>query len=318
MIPVMLSVLLSPPAEAGDLATFVGGAAHVSADATAAGDTLGGEAEVDLRAEQGPLYIRVDLDYQSSLTDPATDGDTVLAEVMPEWAMVKATIGPGYVKAGVVTAGIGLEDWDPWNNYLPTYSLWFAGGSPGRLIGGQAGLTVGDGGDLFAFGGYDVDYGAVAAGAGINVEQDAWGTYSGLAVYPSLDYDGDGTAGAFLEVVSATELYPSEKLTLTLDGGVGLNEGHLVGAAQLLGVLLPEGIVSPTLRVEGRLDPDAFSGLPAGTASAGAKSTLFDHLVLMGEAKETFFGDGVNDFGLYVSVTGLIAPPDGDTARFED
>lgn len=300
---------------AGDPAVWVGGAGSAQLGYQKSG--LAGtevQAELDARVEQGPFYFRADLDFTLGL-----DGGAHPVMFPPEWLMIQYSPGAVRLRAGVVNPNIGLEDWDPWNNYLPTFSILFNGASPGRVLGGEVAYQVGNA-EVFAFGGADMDFVASdvfipeltpIAGLGVWAEGESLATWSGLALYPTESY-----YGAF----AAVEYYPLDQLWVSLDGGLGLSAGEPFAGAQLVVNVMPEAVVAPVARVEGVYDPGgvalggADAGVAKGTFSLGARLQALASLSVMAEGKLTLWGSGLVDPGVFIRVTGFRPEPPTYTA----
>lgn len=256
------------------------------------------QAEVDAMIGWGWGHARVDLDLHFDPT-AGVDGIGVYPSPWPEWAMVQLGREKYHLRLGVFNPDIGLEDWDPWVNYAPTYSSNFIYAGPGRFVGGEASLTTDGGVDLFAFGGYDVDWQTPGGGVGIATAQDAFATWSGLFVYP--DYS-DGSSGCaaddsctWVGAAIAFEFYPASFLTVDIDTITGVRGGFFSSEQVVLNVI-PEAVVNPFVRGELVIDPDEVLGAPDATASIGATSDMLDWLRVAVEGKAMFAG-GATDLG---------------------
>ncbi len=256
--------------------------ASLAIDATRAHATNGGDAqvEIDLAREGDDWSVDVQLDLH---LDPFS-GD-LQTPWLPENATATVALGPTRLTAGALNPMMGLEEWDSWSNYLPSYSAIWDGAQPGRVAGANLAMDAGPG-EAFVYGGTDLDWGwpveddaAPTFGAGYTAETDAWSTWSGVAAYPSLQQ-----YGAFV----AAEAYVGDALTVALDGGVGSTAGSLWQQAQLYVVGLPNGIARPTVRVEGIHDGDGVLGATHTlAASAGVKLVPTPWLVAAVEARAT-------------------------------
>ena len=111
------------------------------------------QVEGDVRFEKDDLYLRADVDVTLD-----TLGGVTPTMYPPEWAMVQYAPGSLRLRLSVTSPNFNVEDWDAWNNYLPTFSVMFNGASPGRLLGGQVGWALDDATEVFAYGGLDLDY----------------------------------------------------------------------------------------------------------------------------------------------------------------
>lgn len=279
----LLPLLLALPsaAAAAELEAWAGGGAHATTGF--AGGTLGNQSQVeaDGRLRYGAVSARVDLDLH---LDPAAPG-VVVRPYAPEWAAIQVGQGRYRLRGGVINPMISLEDWDEWDNYLPTYSLLFSGASLGRVRGGEAEVAFDDGTAVFVFAGQDLDFGVapppLVVGAGVSSEQDAFGTWSGVAAYPTEGwYAGYGSV----------EVYPHDQLSVALDTSFGTSAGAPFFTGQLVLNALPEAAVQPVARVESLWDPqgavlDAQDGLKRYTASLGARWAPADPVLLSLEAK---------------------------------
>lgn len=302
--------LLTTPALAADLETFVGGAVSAGVSATAetgvsSADGLTTQVEVDGAVGWGWGHARVDLDLHVDPNTLGNDGATFYAypSLWPEWAMVQ--LGrKQHVRLGVLNPNIGLEDWDPWINYAPTYSSNFVFVGSGRFLGADAGISLDDGTDLFVFGGYDVDWFSPGGGVGAASAQDAFATWSGVVVYPT--FAGGGCPGgdetcfnAFAQL--AVELYPADPLWIAVEAYPGIKGGSFYTTTQLVANIVPEAAVNPFVRGELILDPDGVTGSPGHTASVGARTDVPEWLRASLEARVALAGDVV-DPGVFLTV----------------
>lgn len=264
--------LLVMAAWGGDIDGWVGGALSSGVDVTADGLTAGiTEAEVDATAASGVVSARLDLDIKFDPNESCSDPRVpcIAKPYAPEYAMLQFGQEKGYIRAGVTNPAIGLEDWDPWVNYLPTTSILFGAASPGRNLGVEVGMLHPSGADTFVWFGRDLDWGQYSTGLGVAYEGDSFGTWSGVVVYPF-----DSSYGAFL----SGEWYASDLFTLSVDGGAGVLYGDPYGGAQLFALLTPNEAFGITGRVEATVDPnDAFGpDYPGGSASLGVRASPAD------------------------------------------
>ncbi|AUX38401.1 MULTISPECIES: hypothetical protein [Sorangium] len=270
------------------------------------------QAEVGLRLASESLYFRLDLDMQATSAPLGLPAFGLPAFVYPEWSLPaqELKIGPPewamlqigredyHLRLGIVSHAIGIEDWDSWTNYFPTFSTMIST-VPGRMLGVEPGLVLGEGYEINVFGGFDLDVDAPTFGAGLTTMQALWSTWSGVAFYPTID---------FYSAVVALELYPAEALSVSIDGSVGL-----VGAADEAGAIelkpwvggevianiLPSMPIHPLVRVqalhehEGALSAFLFAPQPSVSASAGLTFTPFDELKISLEGKASKVGDDI-------------------------
>jgi hypothetical protein len=300
-------LLFARPAFAGDTTFWYGGAVSTGAalDRDPGLQVLPFQAEVDARVETGPIYARVDLNifpfsdgYTSdfSFDDAATIIGVPDPTMIPEWAMLQVGSEKYKVRLGVTNPNMGLEDWDTWNNYLPTYSTTFSAATPGRILGAEPAMSFDDGTEIFAFGGYDLDWAEPVAGAGVWSEQEGWATWSGVATYPRLNMH---------EAVIAAEVYPFEQLWITVDGVVGVSGRDVFTGGQLVLNIAPEQVVTPVVRLEGLIDPNEAlggweGGVPKATASVGLRAHPTEFSQLAFEGKMTTFGEGFTEGGMFL------------------
>ncbi|MFZ5475921.1 MAG: hypothetical protein ACOZNI_04025 [Myxococcota bacterium] len=329
----MSLLLLTLPAFAGDTTIWYGGAVSTGAslDRDPGLGVLPFQVEADARLETGPIYARVDLNVFPMMTTGSdvvgwedVDGVRVLGlesepgvadpTLLPEWAMVQVGTEQYKVRVGVTNPNFGLEDWDTWNNYLPTFSTHFNAATPGRILGAEPAMQFDDGTEIFAFGGYDLDFGEVAAGAGIWTEQDSWSTWSGVASYPALGMH---------EVIVAAEVYPFEVLWISVDGVVGVMGREPFAGGQVVFNIAPEQVVTPVVRLEGLLDPTGAlggyeGGVPDATASVGLRAHPTEFSQIAVEGKMTTFGPGFTEGGLVVRLDFFTPAPGTYTAVMEE
>lgn len=241
-----------------DVGGAVGGTADVAPGAVAS-DT---QAQVEVSGGAGAVTFLAQLDVH---VDPLAG--EIVTPWAPQEASVRGQFGAASVTAGVFNPQMSFEDWDPWANYLPAFSVLFNAAQPGQVAGANLGLAAGPG-EAFVYGGTDLSWGwpadtaaAPTFGAGYVAETDTWGTWSGVAAYPTLDL-----YGAFL----AGEVY-FDVASVALDGGVGTSAGAPWAALQGYVVALPEALVRPTVRLEGVYEKDGALGAPHDLrASLGA------------------------------------------------
>ncbi len=305
----------------GGIATSQSGG-FTSADATTT------QAEVDGAIGWGWGHARVDLDLHFDPT-LGVDGIGAYPSPWPEWAMVQLGREKNHLRLGIFNPDIGLEDWDPWVNYAPTYSTNFVYAGAGRFLGGEVSLTTDGAVDVFAFGGYDVDWESFGGGVGIATSQDAFATWSGVFVYPEFAYDcpvsptieftGPGIvpdkcvyAGAAL----ALEIYPASFLTIDIDTVTGYRDSGkafpksrgLFTSEQLVLNVIPEAVVNPFLRGELVIDDNDVLPGPDATASVGATSDMTDWLRMALEGKAMFAG-GATDLGGALVISAHVPEP---------
>jgi hypothetical protein len=331
----LLPIFAALPA---DIDTWLGGSAYVISGAE--GDSAGvgaksfsarGQAEVDFRLATDSLYFRLDLDLRTAAPDPTGTAlgvpswailDNGVRFGPPEWAMLQIGREAYHVRLGIVTKMIGLEDYDTSNNYFPTNGTMYLG-SPGRMVGVETGLVLGDGYDVNIFGGIDWDYGGLdkncsglsdeecytglTFGADISTLQPLWGTWSGIFAYPKLDYYAAHIGG---------EVYPLEQLTLSVDTNAGLvgvpdaaGEVQMepYWGGQLVANVLPLEPLHPMARVQWLIESnDAFSSFtfspqPDVSASAGLAWNPFPEFKVTVEGKVSNVENHVNP-GLFAMV----------------
>lgn len=291
--------------------TSVVAGVHRDPPATLRFDALA-QAEVGLRLASGSLYFRLDLDVQATTAPLGLPAFGLPAFVYPtwslptpgikigppEWAMLQIGREDHHLRLGIITHPIGIEDWDGWINTFPTTSTMIST-VPGRMLGVEPGLVLGEGYEINLFGGFDLDVDAPTFGAGLTTMQPLWSTWSGIALYPSID---------FYSAVVALELYPAEALTVSLDGSAGL-----VGAASEAGAIelkpwvggeiianvLPKVAIHPSFRIQALHEPGSalsaflFAPQPSVSASAGLTYTPFDELKISLEGKVSQVEDDV-------------------------
>jgi hypothetical protein len=287
---VMFLWLAPSAARAADV--WLGGAVSAGVEVNDDVVTVPLQAEGDVRAEWDHVYVRLDADVH---LQPVDNQEVITQPYTVEWAMVQIGAGedPYRLRLGITNPNVMLEDWDAWNNYLPTFSLMFNAASPGRLLGGEVVLHRPDGTEIFAWGGLDLDfygYPPVSSdtvvvptiGAGVSTEQDTFGTWTGVAWWPS-----DAFGGLF----GCLELYHLDPVWFTIDGSVGVSGDAPFAGGSFLVNVLPEAIVSGVARFEGVIDPGdealggAFDGVLDGTASLGTRIQPLPELLFQLEVK---------------------------------
>lgn len=299
----------------GAAVSVLGGAFSESGVVT---DPVGTQVELNGAIGWGWGHARVDLDAHFDLVALA-DGDSagvlpypnrVLAEAeyWPEWAMVQLGREAPHLRLGILNPNIGLEDWEPWTNYVPSYSNNFVYAGAGRFLGVEPSITLDSGYDLFAFGGYDIDWASYGAGVGVATAQDGYGTWSGIVVYPSFTTcpSGDTCFNALAAI--SLEVYPADPLWVTLDTVTGIRGGGFYTSEQLVLSVIPEAVVNPFVRGEVVIDPDGVLGAPDATASLGARSDVTDFLRVALEGKSTFAG-GATDVGAWLMIAAHVPEP---------
>lgn len=308
-----MMLLWCTAALAGEVSGWVGGAVGAQAGWQGSAQTTL-QAELDASFTTEMLYGRLDLDVW---VDPFIPG---MSQAPPEAAYLQIGGDGPRAKIGVMSPNMSLESWDFWDNYLPTFSTNFNGATLGRIAGADLGTTLGNGVEVYVFGGDDLDWNmgyegfkpngyatpAWVVGAGVDTEQDAFSTWSGVAAYPT---------ESFYAAYLALEVYPHELVWVTLDSSAGLSAGAPFASGQLLVSVMPEATVVPVLRGEYLFDPDgealggAEAGLPDGAISLGAHAWPLDWLNVQAEAKASFF-DGEVSPGVFVSVAAVRAEPE--------
>lgn len=272
----------------------------------------GTQAEVDAMLGWGWGHVRVDYGVHFDPSDWNEEGIVAPAYPgpWPEWAMVQLGREAVHLRMGVFNPNIGLEDWDPWTNYTSAYSVNFLYAGAGRFVGAEASATTRGGVDLFAYGGYDVDWESYGGGVGVATEQDAFSTWSGVTVYPSFDKAYCHTGADCLNVLAhlSFEFYPADPLWITLDTANGFKDDSFYSSSQLVVNVIPEAVVNPFARGELVIDPDdaLLSGL-GGTASLGVRTDALDWLRVGLEGKLDLYKDGTVDPGGFL-VLGLHVP----------
>lgn len=287
---------------------FLGGGADLRGGWSDGAPVLQTQAEFDARVGFKAVSARLDAD----VTFDALTGDLMLTP--PEWAMVQVRVDDPSKKVGwatrfgVFNPNIGLEDWDMRNNYLPSYSIMWDAGQPGRVLGAEADLRVGDGHHVMVWGGLDLDWGSLTAptpdvGVGFWSEQDTWGSWSGFFSLPTQDLHA---------LVTTFEFYPHDLVSLTLDTSAGVSGGRGFAGGQIVLNVAPEFLVTPVARGEFVVDPGdaalggAAEGVPDGTASLGLRAAPLPQVQLMLEGKATF-ADGQASPGVWAGLQ-IFAP----------
>lgn len=214
--------------------------------------------EGDFRLVSGPVYVRVDLDahfdlnhFKDGVTFPWAQDlewtqvpNLLVAPLPPEEAFVQFGRQDVRLRLGVSNPEMGYQEWDAFNNDLPSFALtWEL--QNGQIAGLHPAFTV-KGTDIGAFGGWDMGWGTWTGGAWVAAEGEQLSTWSGVAVWPELGYY------AAFPAVSWTPVKP---VALTLDGVAAVAGGKGLGGGQLLLALFPEELVHGALRVEGVVDP---------------------------------------------------------------
>lgn len=348
----LLPIFASLPA---DIDTWVGGGAAIvtsvernSGGLNARSYTAYGQAELDFRLEGGPWYFRLDYDVQFSSPPNFILPDWAEVEPgvklgPPEWAMLQYTLQDRYkFRVGIITHQMGYEEFDEWNTLFPTKSSAY-NVVPGRMLGLEAAISLESGHDIFAFGGCDLDFGgcytasdldgdgsddgfnttAMVVGAGVSTLQATYGTWSGIAAFPSMKY---------YTAIPAFEFYPHEDFWFAVDGAAGLvgvpdaagettHYGFIGGTVTLNP--FPLMAIHPLFRFQGMVDPhDAvlnglFVDVPELAASAALTASPFPEFKISVEAKASKYGDQVVP-GLYTAITLRRPEPATYTARFPE
>lgn len=327
-----LLVSFAPFAQATDV--WVGGA--VEGGVTVGADGAGGvaiaptiaQAEVDFRLGTDLIFVRVDLDAH---VDPANLAGGLTAPVPPEWAMVQIGREKYHLRLGVTNPNIGLQQWEEWQNYLPSYSLTWAA-QPSQILGAEPGIDFDDGTSLFVYAGYDLAWGGLqlpvrgaqpgeggslfpssgglTAGLGFSRSADSYYASLDVSAYPLAGYDYYASFGCF-------ELYPSDLLTLSLDGGGGVAAGSGFAGGQFQVALTPSDFISPAVRVEALYDPDDFLGLPMATASIGGRITPLEFATISLEGKSSFYNGAPAQLSGVLIVSVFRPEPDVYSAAYE-
>lgn len=333
------SLTLASTAQAGDVETWFGGAASggVVVSGTGSGVAVAptlAQAELDARLGTDLIFIRVDLDVHM---DPAALSAGLASPIPPEWAMLQIGREKYHLRLGVTNPNIGLQQWDEWQNYLPSYSILWAA-QPSQIAGIEPGVSFEDGTDVYLYSGYDLGWGGYAgagrhalgltAGAGVVHSADSWYLSLAAGAYPLGGIDSGEVGaeppwgGAYYHGYGTFEYYPLDALTLSLDGGGGLMTGSSFAGGQFQVNVLPETIVSPTARFEALYDPDdALGDGRAWSAGAGVKVTPCEFVVFQVEGKaDGYTADYGGGVGLSaVALLSIFRPePDVYSASYEE
>lgn len=244
------------------------------------------QVELDVTMDADRLTGGLEVDFH---LDPAAIGWNDQIPVEALW--VRYDGEQGYVRPGVFTPDMGLEGWDDWENYQPSFSAMWDASAVGRVLGVEVGRDIDEGGTVFVFGGADLDWSAPydgywepTAGIGYSNEADAWGTWSGVYMRPKIEHYG---------VIAAVELYPHEKVWVSVDGNVSLLNTAPFASGQVMITALPETLVSPILRVEGVMDKQDVAGVGYNyAAGVGARVQPVDFARASVEAKMLVGDDG--------------------------
>ena len=284
----LLSLLAAPRAFAADVDTWVGGHATTGAQIVqdAGASTILSQVELDARASTGSLFFRLDLDFHVDPWSFRPDGNTgfILAPhypLPPEYALVQ--VGQKFhLRAGVTNPDFGIQEWDERLNYLATTSEGWKVAN-GQNLGIEPGISFDNGVNIFAFGGYDLAWLTPGGGAGIQTEQDAFGTWSGFVILPAMRY------GLLL---TANEVYPTDWLWFSGEIDAGFIDGTAFGGGQLIAQVFPEGAVGGALRLDRQWMPEAageaLGDVNAFAVSGGLKAAPVSGLHLALEAKESW------------------------------
>lgn len=253
------------------------------------------QVELDATLDADRLSAAAEIDVHIDPAAPAWD-DQIPVEAL--W--VQYTGENGYFKAGISTPDIGLEGWDDWENYLPSLSATFDGAAVGRVLGVELGKPLDEGGQVFVFGGADLDWSSPYEGAweptggiGYSSEQEAWATWSGVYMRPGLEQYG---------LLAAIEIYPHEKVWVSVDGTASLLDTAPFVSGQLVVNILPDTLVTPVVRVEGIYDPkDAVGAGYDMSASVGARVQPVDWARVNLEGK-AYVGGGTVSPAAYLTL----------------
>jgi hypothetical protein len=221
-----------------------------------------------------------------------------------------------HARLGIINPNLGVEDWDPWINYAPSYSNNFVYVGAGRFLGADVGISTDNGYDYFAFGGFDLDWQSWGGGVGVATLQDAYSTWSGIVIYPEFGVcpDGDTCFNAFAQL--ALELYPASALWLAIEAYPGIKDGSFYTSTQLVANIIPESIVNPYVRGEVLIDPDNVTFAPGHSVSIGGRSDLLDFIRIMVEGKAVFVPNGDADLGVVVTLA--VHRPEPNAYSFTD
>ena len=276
----ILALLLPSTALAGPATWFGAGATSgVSFSPDAVAPILS-QAEVDARFEWPDVFVRIDLDVHFY---PDAIGDGPALPYPPEYALVQFGHDKR-LRLGVVNPAIGLQGWDERVNYLPTYSTSWSYAN-GQILGAEPGLVLGDGTELFVFGGYDLSWLTPNVGLGVATEQDAYSTWTGVFCLPVY------TDTPYIALFSDHEVYPLDALWLDLEIDAGFVDGQIFGGPTFVADILPESMVGFAVRGEHNFNIDAaeaidLPGLDASTASVAVRvdPTPWSHFAVEGKA----------------------------------
>lgn len=285
-------------AQAGEFDAWVGGGASTGM-ALQSGEvsTVLSQVEFDAAGGNDLVSFQLDLDYHFDayyLTEPSFNDAYEIGPhypLTPETAFVQLGQDRYHVKLGVTAPAVGLQMWDEKDDYLPSYSNGWAF-MGGQVAGAEPGITLGDGSEVFVFGGYDMGWLTPTVGAGFASEQDSWSTWSGVFFLPDYPY---------FFGVAAFEFYPSDALWVTIEPQAGVADGGALYGASLVGNILGDATVGGAVRAEYQhADSKAVAVLGVGVpelAFAGAvRADPNDWLHLALEGKESLPGGGADPF----------------------
>jgi hypothetical protein len=295
MTAAMVALIALSPARAGDdedVGFWAGGQITTGAQVAPEGvGTILSQAEVDARWANDLLFVRLDLDYHFdpywfAPKDAAVNDGYPLAPhypLPPEFAMLQVGRDRYHLRLGVTEPGMGMQSWDERDNYLLSYSIGWAL-TNGQNAGVEPGIVFDDGTEIFAFGGYDLGFLTPGFGAGVDTEQEAWGTWTGFFALPQYKY-------ALL--ISDTELYPLDQLWLCGEVLAGVSGKDPILGAQLTAAVFPESVVNGAIRVEHEFTPDAEeeaygAPLPVTDVAAAIKTDAIPLVHLGVEGKATW------------------------------
>ncbi len=256
-----------------DIDTWVGGGTSVVAGvhrdppATLRFDALA-QAEVGLRLASGSLYFRLDLDVQATTAPLGLPAFGLPAFVYPtwslptpgikigppEWAMLQIGREDHHLRLGIITHPIGIEDWDGWINTFPTTSTMIST-VPGRMLGVEPGLVLGEGYEINLFGGFDLDVDAPTFGAGLTTMQPLWSTWSGIALLSVDRFLLGGRRPGALPGRGADRVARRQRRA----GGRGQRGGAIelkpwVGG-EIIANVLPKVAIHPSFRIQALHEP---------------------------------------------------------------
>lgn len=188
------------------------------------------------------------------------------------------------VQAGILSMPIGVEGWDSWDNVLPLTTSVFDM-TPGGVGGALFGYTLGDGGpELFLYGGYDLGWNTPEGGLGVAFDGDAMGTWSGVWAMPMYGYYAGDLAFSF---------YLGDNFWLNASALGGVYDGSFGVGGFAQGILFPEGVFRPSLRVGGGYDPDGAFAFAPFNAGLGASVVPLDWLSIQAQADVDFVGASI-------------------------